>query len=532
MAVDSVAVTNETSTKVVELIVGVPGSKIELSFLSNSPASTPAASAVPAQLLPTPTMAPQVYICDFGCGFRGSFAEVSSHEMVCTLKLASSISIAEQHQRTVSNNAYGLHGRRSSASIRRENRAAGALRLMPALHEDQDPCNDDQEQADSAQKVASGADDLRGTGENNIKALFGMDEAEWEKVQEERRRRLAAKELVVMPSQGSAQSQQSEARQNTTEMKEDDQKARVEATADQVQAKAAAWARQEMAALFGVSGEVTQETKAANKSKTSVEGQIKAGAETMEEEGACSDAKAGVAQKSVSPPEELLHPKDFLPAGVLPEELPEVQTALEAKNDCHVEVSAVDANQTDEVVDEEEVVELCVGYSLASALRTFGALSAAETVASQAHVIAKLDDPLAGADKIMHEQGWLSNSLTSSFDPLKDMSPLPTLLHLRGTSRAVTTLGHWIFDSSETHALPLTLESLQHCARRYKGIMRGYRFKPGQPEHQPAPSRQPKAAPGKSSNPMAPEDVPDTSIDVQSHISNVDAALHKAQVNF
>ena len=146
-------------------------------------------------------------------------------------------------------------------------------------------------------------------------ALFGMDEAEWEKVQEERRRRLAAKELVVMPSPGSAQSQQSEARQNTTEMKEDDQKARVEATADQVQAKAAAWARQEMAALFGVSGEVTQETKAANKSKTSVEGQIKAGAETMEDEGACSDAKAGVAQKSVSPPEELLHPKEFPPGG-------------------------------------------------------------------------------------------------------------------------------------------------------------------------------------------------------------------------
>ena len=177
-------------------------------------------------------------------------------------------------------------------------------------------------------------------------------------------------------------------------------------------------------------------------------------------------------------------------------------------------------------------MELCVGYSLMSALRSFGAISAAETVASQAHVIAKLDDPLAGADKIMHEQGWLSNSLTSSFDPLKDMSPLPTLLHLRGTRRAVTTLGHWIFDSSETHALPLTLESLQHCARRYKGIMRGYRFKPGQPEHQPAPSRQPKSVPGKSSNPVAPEDVPDASIDVQSHISNVDAALHKAQVHF
>ena len=65
-----------------------------------------------------------------------------------------------------------------------------------------------------------------------------------------------------------------------------------------------------------------------------------------------------------------------------------------------------------------------------------------------------------------------------------------------------------------------------HCARRYKGIMRGYRFKPGQPEHQP------EAAPGKSSNSVAPEDVPDASIDVQSHISNVDAALHKAQVHF
>ena len=111
----------------------------------------------------------------------------------------------------------------------------------------------------------------------------------------------------------------------------------------------------------------------------------------------------------------------------------EVQTASDTKNDRHMEVSAVDANQTDEMVDGEEVVELCVGYSLMSALRSFGAISAAETVASQAHVIAKLDDPLAGADKIMHKQGWLSHSLTSWFDPLKDMSPLPTSLHLRGT---------------------------------------------------------------------------------------------------
>ena len=56
----------------------------------------------------------------------------------------------------------------------------------------------------------------------------------------------------------------------------------------------------------------------------------------------------------------------------------EVQTASEAKIDRHVEVSVVDANQTDETVDEEEVVELCVGYYL-KRVSTLGAFSTAET---------------------------------------------------------------------------------------------------------------------------------------------------------
>ena len=43
----------------------------------------------------------------------------------------------------------------------------------------------------------------------------------------------------------------------------------------------------------------------------------------------------------------------------------EVQTASDAKNDRHMEASAVDANQTDEMVDGEKVVELYVAYSRA-----------------------------------------------------------------------------------------------------------------------------------------------------------------------
>ena len=78
--------------------------------------------------------------------------------------------------------------------------------------------------------------------------------------------------------------------------------------------------------------------------------------------------------------------------------------------------------------------------------------------------------------------GWdvveaLTGDAAAAFDCLATRSPYPTCIRICGsdgsTTHCITTLGDWIFDSNETHALPLCPESLDRCAGSH---MNGARF--------------------------------------------------------
>ena len=63
--------------------------------------------------------------------------------------------------------------------------------------------------------------------------------------------------------------------------------------------------------------------------------------------------------------------------------------------------------------------------------------------------------------------GALTGDAAAAFDCLAIRSPYPTCIQIRGsdclTPHCITTLGEWILDSNETHALPLCQESLDRC---------------------------------------------------------------------
>ena len=80
---------------------------------------------------------------------------------------------------------------------------------------------------------------------------------------------------------------------------------------------------------------------------------------------------------------------------------------------------------------------------------------------------------------------------SAKYNPLTNVSPLPTLLRLRdmldGISHCVTTVGNYVFDSNVPFALPLTLDTLNECCtdphlpkgcNGYNGVYEAIRFEP------------------------------------------------------
>ena len=148
--------------------------------------------------------------------------------------------------------------------------------------------------------------------------------------------------------------------------------------------------------------------------------------------------------------------------------------------------------------------DLCAPYGLASALHDLGARDnqggdLGTRLAKRAPKLAKANGKgSGGSDKDavtacvaeMSQSGWtVAESFTErgGYSPTKNVSRHVTLVQLTG-QHAVATVeddaGAWVFDSNETHALPLTHESLSRCmgsGRVYKSgsAVRAYRFAPG-----------------------------------------------------
>ena len=117
----------------------------------------------------------------------------------------------------------------------------------------------------------------------------------------------------------------------------------------------------------------------------------------------------------------------------------------------------------------------CVFSSAASAIHAFGDKKAAATLDAYAQESLKHADRMDFLNHIVLKilKGWdvagaLTGDTAAAFDCLATRSPYPTCIRIRGsdgtTSHCITTLGDWIFDSNETHALSLCQESLDQCA--------------------------------------------------------------------
>ena len=116
----------------------------------------------------------------------------------------------------------------------------------------------------------------------------------------------------------------------------------------------------------------------------------------------------------------------------------------------------------------------CVISSAASAVHAFGDERAAAMLAAHSQESIKHADRMDYLNHTVAKElkGWkvsgaLTGDVAALFDALVTKSPYPTCIRIQGsdgsTSHCITTLGDWIFDSNETHALPLCPESLDRC---------------------------------------------------------------------
>ena len=132
----------------------------------------------------------------------------------------------------------------------------------------------------------------------------------------------------------------------------------------------------------------------------------------------------------------------------------------------------------------------------ASAIHAFGDEKAATTLATHSQQSIKHTDRMDCLNRIVLKElkGWrvagaLTGATAAAFDCLAARSPYPACIQIRGsdglTSHCITTLGEWIFDSNETHALPLCQESLDRCAgshingAKFAGCVKVLKLVPG-----------------------------------------------------
>ena len=134
--------------------------------------------------------------------------------------------------------------------------------------------------------------------------------------------------------------------------------------------------------------------------------------------------------------------------------------------------------------------DFCAAYGLASAMHEFGDKSAAAAIAACAHAALATDDAFGQVTDAVRTDaaGWSSKPLTSH-DPLATLIAEPVNLQLVGSDGAgthsVATLGGYIFDAAETHALPLSHAALDRCVgahlngARFSHVARAVRLVPG-----------------------------------------------------
>ena len=127
----------------------------------------------------------------------------------------------------------------------------------------------------------------------------------------------------------------------------------------------------------------------------------------------------------------------------------------------------------------------CVAYGLSSALHYIGATDKWGNQIS--HSVMKFHNPKFLGNRMtsykmpLCKLGWGCTTMTS-FDPLKNVSPMPTVMQLLTSSgccaHAVTLVGNWIFDSNKTHAVYLTKEGLDSvCLDTDKFVKSKYAFR-------------------------------------------------------
>lgn len=132
--------------------------------------------------------------------------------------------------------------------------------------------------------------------------------------------------------------------------------------------------------------------------------------------------------------------------------------------------------------------DTCVFSSAASALEYYGDQFGATKLAGNIDQSSKHLDPMALLHDIIDSSvvGWHCQGLRplSTYNIL-EVHPLPTTVKLEGSdgsvNHAITIVAGYIFDSNESHALPLTIESLDRCVgARFVGCLKAIRLIPTQ----------------------------------------------------
>ena len=149
-----------------------------------------------------------------------------------------------------------------------------------------------------------------------------------------------------------------------------------------------------------------------------------------------------------------------------------------------------------EVAYQQLQLDVCAGCAAASAVHHFGDTKGAGVIYDHAKLALESVDALAYImERVVNTKavaGWHAEPI-SWHDPLASLINEPVVMQLVSTlgekDHVVATVGGYFFDGREKWALPLTLESLNHCVgvrvdgAKYARVARAMRL----PESRPRP---------------------------------------------
>ena len=131
-------------------------------------------------------------------------------------------------------------------------------------------------------------------------------------------------------------------------------------------------------------------------------------------------------------------------------------------------------------------VNSCVFSGAASALASLGDARGALVLAEVAQASAHHMDPMTFLyDTLRNNTAWDPQGVSEGTHDALQSNPNPTCIQIRcsdgAVNHSITTVGDWVFDSSEHFALPLCQESLDRCAGqgvKFVGCVRVFRLVP------------------------------------------------------